>query len=404
MPRLLLAALAALLALPAAAATPTTGASTSLDLETIMADADWMGQPVESPYWSVDGRGIYYELKRDGSSVRDLYRADPSSGRSVKLDPAAMAGADGPAVFDRAHRHAAFVLHGDIFLVDLATGQRRQVTLTTQRESSPQFSADGRALQYRAGNDWFTYDLAKGISAPVAELKFADDPQAKQPDDLGQLQLDLFKTLRAIKADKTAVRERTQALEAADAGRAPQPFWLGDKIKLVNSALSPNGRWLLLVTEPKGYKDGKASVVNHYVTDSGYTEAEERAQLCRPRRPGAAIAAAAGPDAAPVVPVEDRRAARHHHRPAGRLAQADHGRAGAGRQGRPGQGAEGAERAPGHRELRRYRVERGRSERGRAVARDRQQGSLDRQRRFRAPRAGQPAAADRSGVDQLELQ
>ena len=275
MPRLLFAALAALLALPAAAATPTAGASTPLDLETIMADADWMGQPVENPYWSVDGRSLYYELKREGSSVRDLYRVDPASGSSVKLDPAAMAGADGPAVFDRAHRHAAFVLHDDIFLVDLASGQRRQVTLTAQRESAPQFSADGRALQYRAGNDWYSYDLAKGVSAPVAELKFADDPQAKQPDDLGQLQLDLFKTLRAIKADKEAVREHTQALEAADAGRAPRPFWLGGKIKAVNSTLSPNGRWLLLVTEPRQYKDGKAPVVNHYVTDSGYTEAED---------------------------------------------------------------------------------------------------------------------------------
>src|SRR5690348_18355129 len=88
MPRLLFAALAALLALPAAAATPTAGASTPLDLETIMADADWMGQPVENPYWSVDGRSLYYELKREGSSVRDLYRVDPASGSSVKLDPA----------------------------------------------------------------------------------------------------------------------------------------------------------------------------------------------------------------------------------------------------------------------------------------------------------------------------
>ena len=56
--------------------------------------------------------------------------------------------------------------------------------------------------------------------------------------------------------------------------RAPRPFWLGGKIKAVNSTLSPNGRWLLLVTEPRQYKDGKAPVVNHYVTDSGYTAAE----------------------------------------------------------------------------------------------------------------------------------
>ena len=276
MRRLLIATLAALIALPVAAAEPTAmAASAPLDMETIMANPDWVGHAVESPYWSVDGRSLYYSVQRDGSPVRDLYRVDPASGNSVKLDPAAMAQADGPAVFDRAHQHAAYILHGDVFVVDLASGRRQQVTMTPQRESSPQFSADGRALQFRAGNNWFRYDLASAVSAPVAELKLADDPQAKQPDDLGELQLSLFKTLRDIKSDKQALREHTQALEAADAGRAPKPFWLGDKISVVDTELSPDGRWLLLITAPKGYKEGKAPVVNHYVTDSGYTEPED---------------------------------------------------------------------------------------------------------------------------------
>ncbi|MEO6798871.1 MAG: prolyl oligopeptidase family serine peptidase [Rhodanobacter sp.] len=253
----------------------TVAANAPLDMETIMANPDWVGHAVESPYWSVDGRNLYYSVQRDGSPVRDLYRVDPTSGNSVKLDPAATGKAEGPAVFDRAHRHAAYILHGDVFVVDLANGQRRQVTLTPQRESSPQFSADGRALQFRAGNDWFRYDLASAVTAPVVELKLADDPQTKQPDDLGELQLSLFKTLRDIKADKQAVRDHALALEAADAGRAPRPFWLGDKIRLVDTELSPDGRWLLLVTAPKGYKAGKAPQVNHYVTDSGYTEPED---------------------------------------------------------------------------------------------------------------------------------
>jgi hypothetical protein len=57
MRRLLLAALAALI-LPAAALS----AQTALDLETVMANPDWIGQAVEKPYWSVDGRQLYYEL------------------------------------------------------------------------------------------------------------------------------------------------------------------------------------------------------------------------------------------------------------------------------------------------------------------------------------------------------
>jgi dipeptidyl aminopeptidase/acylaminoacyl peptidase len=278
MRRLLLAALVALVVTPAMAATSSAAPSSDvrpLDVETIMANPDWVGQAVESPYWSIDGSQLYYEMKRDGSPVRDLYRVDPASGQSIKLDAAAMTGAEGPAVFDRVHRHAAFVLHGDVFVKDLSTGKRTQVTLTTERESSLQFSADGRSLQFRAGNDWFRHDFASGVTAPAAVLKFAEDPQDKKPDELNVLQLKLFKTLRDEKADDQAVRDQKKALEAADPGRAAAPFWLGDKVKPIDTELSPDGRWLLVVTANKDYDAGKTPQISHYVTKSGYVEPEE---------------------------------------------------------------------------------------------------------------------------------
>ena len=271
MRRLLLAGLAAFTALPALAATP----AATLDLETIMANPDWIGQAVESPYWSADGQAIYYQLKRDGSQVRDLYRVDLASGRSEKLDPAAVAKADGPSVYDRTHRYAAFVRHGDVFLRTLADGRTVQVTQTVEDESAPQFSADSRALQYRSGDDWYSYDLARGVSAPVAVLKFADDPEQARTGALEAEQLKLFSTLRQLKADKDAEQANARALAAADPGRAPQPFWLGDKIVAMDTELSPDGRWLLVVTRPKSYEAGRHPKVTHYVSDSGYAEDED---------------------------------------------------------------------------------------------------------------------------------
>ncbi|HEX8777049.1 MAG TPA: S9 family peptidase, partial [Rhodanobacter sp.] len=261
MRRLLLAGLVAFAVLPAAEAGAPAApapAGAPLDLAAIMANPDWIGHAVENPYWSVDGRSLYYALKRDGDSVRDFYRVNAASGASSKLDPAAMAKADGPAVYDRSHAHAAYIQHGDVFLVDLASGRRVQVTRSPQVESSPQFSADGRTLQFRDGNDWYGYDLSSGVASPAAILKFADDPQAKQPDALERQQLELFGTLRELKADRDAHQNRQQALDAADPTRAPQPFWLGDKVKAVDTELSPDGRWMLVITEPAHRDDGKA--------------------------------------------------------------------------------------------------------------------------------------------------
>jgi dipeptidyl aminopeptidase/acylaminoacyl peptidase len=274
MRRTLFAGLAALAALPAAALSPSSSGG-QLDLETIMANPDWIGAAVEQPYWSADGHSLYYALKRDGSKVRDLYRVDPASGQSVKLDPTAMAQAEGPAVYDRAHRHAAYVMHGDVFMVDLSSGRRVQVTRSAEPESSPRFSSDGRSLQYRQGNDWFVYDLATGASGPAAVLRFSDDPQEKKPDQLKDMQLALFKSLRENKSDKDAARANNDALDAADPGRAPKPIYLGEGGEPADTELSPDGRWMVVVTRPKGAKEGKRPEVTHYVTESGYAEQQE---------------------------------------------------------------------------------------------------------------------------------
>jgi dipeptidyl aminopeptidase/acylaminoacyl peptidase len=274
MRRTLFASLAALATLPAAALSPPSSGA-QLDLETIMANPEWIGAAVEQPYWSVDGHSLYYSLKRDGSKVRDLYRVDAAGGQATKLDPAAMAQAEGPAVYDRAHRHAAYVMHGDVFMVDLSTGRHVQVTRSSEPESAPRFSSDGRSLQYRQANNWFVYDLASGVSAPAAVLRFVDDPQVKKPDQLKDMQLELFRSLRENKSDKDASRDNDDALAAADPGRAPKPIYLGEGGEPADTELSPDGRWMVVVTKPKGAKEGKRPEVTHYVTESGYAEQQE---------------------------------------------------------------------------------------------------------------------------------
>jgi len=266
---LVTALLTALASLPALAAPP------PLDMETIMANPDWIGAPVEDAYWSVDGNQVYYALKQDGSPVRDLWRVPAGGGTPQRLDPAAAATADGgKPVFDRAHRHAAFVRHGDIFLRDLASGSTVQVTRTAAKERDPRFSLDGRLLTFRADNDWFVYPVAGGPVSRAADLQEKDDPKAKKKDELADDQQALFKTLRTLRADEDAMTADADALAAADPGRAPKPFWLGAKVSIADTSLSPDGRWLIVVTQAKDADTGKVADLTHYVTDSGYAETE----------------------------------------------------------------------------------------------------------------------------------
>lgn len=245
-----------------------------LTLEQIMADPDWIGPPVEDEYWSVDGRSVYFKLKRKGASIRDLYRAAADGGAPVKLSDAELATADAPAVFDRARDRAAFIRRGDVFVRDVSTGATRQLTRDDADKSGLQISADGQLVSWSQGNDWFVWNASTGVAAPAATLKLEDDSADAKPDQMQRLQLRLFSTLRGIKADQDAVREHDDKLDAENPARAAAPFYLGDKVRVVMTSLSPNTRWLLVVTVPKSYRRGKHPVVVHYVNDSGYPETE----------------------------------------------------------------------------------------------------------------------------------
>lgn len=60
-----------------------------------------------------------------------------------------------------------------------------------------------------------------------------------------------------------------------DPTRAPAPVYLGKDVQITDSALSPDGRWLLLVTTAKGADTGRAGKMPMYITESGYEEFED---------------------------------------------------------------------------------------------------------------------------------
>jgi hypothetical protein len=47
--------------------------ATPLTLDQAMAHPDWIGPPVESAWWALDGQRVHYTLKREGSPVRDTW-------------------------------------------------------------------------------------------------------------------------------------------------------------------------------------------------------------------------------------------------------------------------------------------------------------------------------------------
>jgi dipeptidyl aminopeptidase/acylaminoacyl peptidase len=262
--------LIAVLLLPLAAiARPS--ATHKLTLERIMSNPDWISVPAKSPYWGAGGNRIYFYKQAHGSPTKTLYSGRVKGGnvQKVGLGDWSQTGSN-DEVFNQALTREAYVTHGDLFVKDLKSGRLKQITRGASA-TNPMFMADGRRLAYQQDDQWFIVDPANGLTSRVADLRLQKAPDTA-PAEYNYAQADplrLFKALQKDKADAKALRHQERELSKADSARLGSPWYLGDKIKLAARSLSPNGRWLLLVTEPKNYDEGKPGNMPGYINDDG---------------------------------------------------------------------------------------------------------------------------------------
>jgi dipeptidyl aminopeptidase/acylaminoacyl peptidase len=268
---------AALLALSAsfAASAAAQEVTPLLTIEQTMADPDWIGPPVERAWWAWDGQRVQYELKREGSAVRDTFEQALSGAATRRVGDGERAALDAarPA-FDAQRQRMAFVRNGDVFVRDLRSGALTQLTRSNDDEAQPRFATDGGVL-WRVGNQWYRWSPGGGV-AQAALLKAEKDPEAKpKADALREQQLRTLDTLARDRAQREAVQQQSAAWRKADPSRAPAPVYLGDEVEIVDSALSPDPRWLLVTTRKKSGEAGQAGKMPKYVTESGYEEFQE---------------------------------------------------------------------------------------------------------------------------------
>ena len=271
---LLIGTLAALPVL-AAPAPAQPGAAAGITLEQIMADRDWLGNPPTEGYWSYDSKSLLFYQKRDGSQLNDLYQVSVEGGAPKKLGDADLANAAAPGGdWNHDHSQQVFVRDDNLFVRSVLTGRLRQLTHYNGHKDSPSFMADGTRVQWHEGNDIYIYDLDSGVTSLVADVRLSDDPnKAKPPQNYLQAeQPRLFDALATRQANRQARDDQQASQQAANPTRVAAAFYLGKGIDIAGAALSPNGRWLALITQPKDADAGEPGIMPNYITDSGYVE------------------------------------------------------------------------------------------------------------------------------------
>ena len=308
------AALAAGLLLPVLPA----AAQENVALERIMAHPDWLGRQPEAPYWSADGRSVYYERKREGEETRDLYRVDLDSGETTRIADGDRAAADAAGgAWDRERRRLTFVKAGDVFVRHLdndtggdadpdgdgesdrdgsgaggpdgsgaggpdgdGDGGPVQLTRTAAFESAPFFTAGGDVAFGRNGV-WFVRDRDTGLTWQPFDVRPDEAPEAaREAGDLeaGYLERQQPRLLEIVRQrrEREETRERVaRERRAADSSRVSLPHYLGKNVEAAGTWLSPALDRLIVRQRPKERHEGLRDTMPNYVTRSGLVEVEE---------------------------------------------------------------------------------------------------------------------------------
>ena len=247
-------------------------AQSSLTIKMIMQGEMFTGFPPTQIQWAPIGDRVYFQWNPDLEPLTSLYATSVSKPVPVKVTTEEQK--DLPSfrgTYNRARTRMLYAKNGDIFMLDLKTGESRQITSTIENENNPVFSKNEDKVIYNSSNNLFSWDIASGEISQLTDLRQgkekAEESPYNNPGDrfLHNNEMYLIKVLAERKNKRELTEKREKALEPA----RPKVIYTGPGM-IRSLKISPDNNFLTWLTYQRG--DEKNTIIPSYVTESGYTE------------------------------------------------------------------------------------------------------------------------------------
>ena len=285
----------------------------ALTVDNIMRGPALVGYEPTGVRWSWDGNRILFQWKqntdkeiapmdtftvnRDGSGLRKL------TDEEVRQLPPAL----GDTTKDR--RLMVYSSAGDLYTLDNTTGKITQLTKTTDAETNPRFTQDGKRISFTRNGNLFVMSLDSGLLVQLTDIRSAAAPAtsaapaatgagrgfgggrgqggggrgavrrhqrpcAPEPrgtDSQEYLKKEQKELLQVVR-DRVAQREEQQKKRTAEAAAGRKPFTLQARQNVNGLQLTPDEKYVIASVFEAAATPARNTIVPNYITDSVYTE------------------------------------------------------------------------------------------------------------------------------------
>lgn len=234
-------------------------------LEVLMQGNDFIGHSPENVRWSADSKQLFFDWKRDGKLLSDVYRSNTAAASPQLVNESEQRNLHlAERVFDLNRQQQAWVKQGQLFYQKNAKSVPIQLTQLVQGVSRPRFTAQGDLLLYQSAGQWFAWSTRDGSTRQLSNLQSGKAPEKEKTDRLREEQYALFEVLSKRKAVADSLEARRERL----AMKLPKAIYLGTD-RLLWSEASPDGRFIhFALSAPT---ENKRTEVPDYMDASGYT-------------------------------------------------------------------------------------------------------------------------------------
>ncbi|HUC82063.1 MAG TPA: DPP IV N-terminal domain-containing protein, partial [Flavisolibacter sp.] len=241
-----------------------------LTVDKIMRDQKWIGASPSNPYWSADGRYLFFSWNPEKKMSDSLYyiTLTDKTPKKATVEMRQETPSFNSIVYNTTKTAYAYVKNGDLYYVD-AQKRERRITQTVDGESNPQFIANNSKIAFNRAQNVYAWDIATGATEQLTNfVRGNSGREAALNTQEKWLQQDAIRMSEVLQ-ERKAKRDSAEAYNKRTRARELRSIYTEDK-NVFGTVVSPDGRFVAyrLMRQAMGTKN---TIIPNYVTESGFT-------------------------------------------------------------------------------------------------------------------------------------